>query len=497
MNYQSTRDSKVSISSAEAIAHGISSDGGLFVPESFPAVTMEWIGKLAALDYIGRAQAVLSLFLTDYTPQELSACVTGAYKGSFEKDDPAPLRPLSDTVSMLELWHGPTCAFKDMALQLLPHLLTRAAAKTGGASTTVILVATSGDTGKAALEGFQDVEGTKILVFYPLDGVSDMQKRQMTTQEGNNVAVCAVEGNFDDAQTGVKRIFTDPAMAARLAAGDMSFSSANSINWGRLAPQIVYYISAYVDLVKSGRISLGDPIHVVVPTGNFGNILAGYFAKRMGLPISRFVCASNANQVLTDFIRTGVYDRNRAFHTTLSPSMDILISSNLERLLYDLSGRDDQMVCGWMEQLRLSGRYDVGSEMKQKIQDIFYGATVNDDETKRVIRRVFEQYHYLCDTHTAVALGAYEQYRAQTGDNTPAVVVSTASPYKFAPSVLSALERVEQGQDDFALLRRLSEISGTAIPRPLSALEGKAVRFDGCCAPDGMERVVLETLGLA
>ena len=471
MNYQSTRDSKVSISSAEAIARGISADGGLFVPESFPAITMEWVKELTALDYIGRAKAVLSLFLTDYTPEELSACVTGAYRDSFENNEPAPLKKLTDRVSMLELWHGPTCAFKDMALQLLPHLLTRAARKTGGASTTVILVATSGDTGKAALEGFQDVEGTKILVFYPQDGVSDMQKRQMTTQEGDNVAVCAVEGNFDDAQTGVKRIFTDPATAARLADGDMAFSSANSINWGRLVPQIVYYISAYADLVKSGQASLGDSINVVVPTGNFGNILAGYYAKRMGLPIGRFVCASNANRVLTDFIRTGVYDRNRDFHTTMSPSMDILISSNLERLLYDLSGQDDRMVIGWMEQLKENGRYEVSDEIKRKIQDLFYGATVDDEGTQRAIRDAFERHHYLCDTHTAVALGAYAQYRSQTGDDTPAIVVSTASPYKFAPSVLSALEPVSAGEDDFALLRRLSTISDTSIPRPLSALE--------------------------
>lgn len=497
MNYQSTRNKSVSISSAEAIARGISADGGLFVPEQFPQVTKQWLEGLVELDYIGRAKAVLSLFLTDYSQEELDACVKGAYQGTFENNDPAPLVTLSDSVSVLELWHGPTCAFKDMALQLLPHLLTRAARKTDSASTIVILVATSGDTGKAALEGFKDVEGTKILVFYPRDGVSDMQKLQMTTQEGENVSVCSVQGNFDDAQTGVKRIFTDPAMAKRLADGDMAFSSANSINWGRLVPQVVYYISSYVDLVQQGRIALGDAINVVVPTGNFGNILAGYYAKQMGLPIARFICASNANQVLTDFIRTGVYDRNRQFHTTMSPSMDILISSNLERLLFDLTGRNDQTIKEWMNQLKTTGRYEVSNEVKAKIQSLFYGATVDDEGTKSVIRNTFRQQGYLCDTHTAVALGAYEQYRKETGDATPTIIVSTASPYKFAPSVLSALEPVEDGMDDFALVRRLSELTTTKVPAPLSALQGKQPHFDQSCAPDTMEQVVLDMLHLS
>lgn len=497
MNYQSTRNKGVSISSAEAIARGISADGGLFVPEQFPQITMAQLEEWGKLDYIGRAKAVLSLFLSDYSQQELDDCVKGAYQGTFENNTPAPLASLSEGVSVLELWHGPTCAFKDMALQLLPHLLTRAARKTSSAAITVILVATSGDTGKAALEGFKDVEDTQILVFYPRDGVSDMQKLQMTTQEGGNVAVCAVEGNFDDAQTGVKRIFTDTAMAQRLAAGDMAFSSANSINWGRLVPQIVYYISAYVDLARQGTIRLGEAVNVVVPTGNFGNILAGYYAKQMGLPVRRFVCASNANRVLTDFIRTGAYDRNREFHTTLSPSMDILISSNLERLLFDLTGRDDRQISQWMEELKTTGRYEVGDEIRAKIQGLFYGATVDDEGTKAVIERTFRQQGYLCDTHTAVALGAYEQYRQETGDATPCIVVSTASPYKFASSVLAALEPVEDGADDFALVRRLSEVTGTRIPAPLSALQGKEVRFEESCAPDAMETIVLEKLDLA
>ena len=318
----------------------------------------------------------------------------------------------------------------------------------------------------------------------------------MTTQEGSNVAVCAVEGNFDDAQNGVKKIFTDSAVAAKLAAADMAFSSANSINWGRLVPQIVYYISAYADLVKDGRISLGDPINVVVPTGNFGNILAGYYAKQMGLPIQKFICASNANKVLTDFIRTGVYDRNREFHTTLSPSMDILISTISSVCSFNITGRDGALVARWMEQLKTTGRYEVNDEVREKIQSLFYGATVDDAGTREVIRQTYENQGYLCDTHTAVALGAYEGYRKETNDSLPAIVVSTASPYKFAPSVLSALEQLPGGEDDFALVQRLSDRTQTAVPAPLSALRGKQPRFHQSCAPADMEKVVLDALGI-
>ena len=356
MLYTSTRDKNVHVSSSQAIAQGISKDGGLFVPESIPQIDKDFIDSLVGLDYISRAKKVLSLYLTDFTAEEIDMCVSGAYaKGKFSSDKVSPVKKIADGGNVLELWRGPTCAFKDMALQLLPYLLTVAAKKTVADKTIVILVATSGDTGKAALEGFKDVPGTKIMVFYPNDGVSPMQKLQMTTQEGGNVSVCAINGNFDDAQSGVKAIFTDSKVAEKLENNGMMFSSANSINWGRLVPQIVYYISAYADLIENGTIKNGDEINVVVPTGNFGNILAAYYAKRMGVPVKKLICASNANNVLTDFLKTGTYDKNRQFYTTTSPSMDILISSNLERLLFHLSDENDGKIREWMGALSAVG----------------------------------------------------------------------------------------------------------------------------------------------
>jgi len=410
MEYTSTRNNKVRVTSAQAIAQGISPDGGLFVPCKIPSISLSDIAALSELDYRGRAAKVLGLYLTDFTVDELAEMVGKAYGEKFDTSNPAPLHKLNSLEYVQELWHGPTCAFKDMALQLLPYLLTSSAAKTSPDKTIVILVATSGDTGKAALEGFRDVDGTKIMVFYPVDGVSNMQKLQMMTQEGENVAVCAIEGNFDDAQTGVKKIFTDSVVKERLASAGMYFSSANSINWGRLVPQIVYYVSAYCDLLNDGAVKLGDGIDIVVPTGNFGNILAAYYAKKMGVPIGKLVCASNANNVLTDFISTGTYDRNREFFATASPSMDILISSNLERLLYHVSGEDSEKIAGYMKALSDDGRYTVDSQIKATVSELFSGVYCDDKTTAKIISETFEKYGYLVDTHTAVALNAYTVY---------------------------------------------------------------------------------------
>ena len=393
MFYKSTRNSEVKVSSAQAIAQGISEDGGLFVPSEIPAITLDDIKALGEKSYAERAFFVFSKYLTDFTEAEIRYCVEGAYNTkNFDTDNIAELAHLFDGTYMLELWHGPTCAFKDMALQILPYLLTTSIKKLGVDKKVVILVATSGDTGKAALEGFKDVEGTEILVFYPEDGVSAMQKKQMTTQEGGNVGVCAIKGNFDDAQTGVKTIFTSKETADKLAENGMMFSSANSINWGRLAPQIIYYVSTYAQLVADGEIELGDKINIVVPTGNFGNILAGYYAKHMGVPVNKLICASNANNVLTDFIKTGIYDRNRPFHTTISPSMDILISSNLERLLYHLSGSDDAQIREWFGSLSKTGRYEVTDEVKKAIADEFYAGCCDDEQTKACIKEIYDEY---------------------------------------------------------------------------------------------------------
>ncbi len=497
MMYHSTRNGKVAVTAAQAIAAGISEEGGLFVPEALPKLSAAELETLVPLSYVERATAVLSRFLGDFTVEEVRECATAAYTPEkFGSDHPAPLYALKDGVYIQELWHGPTCAFKDMALQILPHLMRVSAAKTADGKEIVILVATSGDTGKAALEGFRDAPHTRILVFYPEDGVSPMQKLQMTTQEGDNVGVCAIRGNFDDAQSGVKAIFTDPAVRARLAAQGMQFSSANSINWGRLVPQIVYYISAYCDLLKNGAVAMGDPINVTVPTGNFGNILAAYYAKEMGVPIARLICASNCNNVLTDFLQTGTYDRNRDFHTTISPSMDILISSNLERLLYHLSGENDAVVAEWMAQLSATGCYTVTDSIRESIQGLFAAGWCDDEQTKEVIRSVFETHGYLCDTHTAVAVGVYEQYRAQTGDTTPVVIASTANPYKFSASVLQALDDKVGDVDEFARVDLLNEKTGCPVPAPLASLKDKTPRFTDCCSRETMEQAVYDLLGV-
>ena len=475
MNYVSTRNNDVKVSSAYAIAHGISVEGGLYVPEGIPTLSKNDFLKLAELDYKSKAEFILKKYLTDFTDEEIKNCVNGAYTGSFDDEKPAAIAQLGEKINILELWHGPTCAFKDLALQLLPYLLTTSTKKVTDGKKTVILVATSGDTGKAALEGFKDVENTEIIVFYPSEGVSPMQKLQMDSQKGNNVHVCAIRGNFDDAQSGVKKIFTDNAIKETLAKNGMEFSSANSINWGRLVPQIIYYVSAYCDMLNKGD-DLSNGFNVVVPTGNFGNILAAYYAKEMGVPVNKLICASNANRVLTDFINTGVYDRNREFYTTMSPSMDILISSNLERMLYILSDGDDKYIANIQSQLATDGKFTVNSTVLSKLQNLFYGACCDDEGTLKTIKNTFDEYGYLCDTHTAVAVNAYEQYLASTGDNRPVVIASTASPYKFAKSVLSALTN-DIPNSEFDTVDALSELSHTAVPAPLAELKNATVRF--------------------
>lgn len=490
MRYISTRDNNMKVTSARAIAQGLSVDGGLFVPETLPRLPEGAIDELCSMNYRQRAVYVMKLFLEDYSVAELTDFVTRAYSPrGFDTPRVAPVKKLDANTHFLELWHGPTCAFKDMALQMLPHLLTAAMRKNGEDKKVCVLVATSGDTGKAALEGFADVENTRICVFYPRDGVSDIQKLQMTSQSGSNVLVCAVNGNFDDAQAAVKDIFSDPDMREELSQNGWMLSSANSINWGRLLPQIVYYISAYCDLVNAREINAGDPVDFCVPTGNFGDILAGYYAKNMGLPVKTLICASNKNDVLTDFIKTGTYDRRREFYTTISPSMDILVSSNLERLLYDLSGGNDAETAGYMAQLREKGVYTVSDAIKSAMDGLFAAGSCDDAETKSVIARAFKEHDYLMDTHTAVAYGVLEKYRAQTGDKTCAVVVSTASPYKFCTAVLEAIGEVP-GSAGPELIGQLESASGVPAPMPLKALSGKSPRFTDSYDKAGLPDVV-------
>ncbi len=470
MNFISTRGNSPAVSASAAILRGLAPDGGLYVPETIPACDMR---SLLGLSYKETAEKVLRLYLSDFTDEEISFCANNAYTSAkFEEDWAAPLADLSDGRFVLELWHGPTCAFKDMALQMLPHLLSVSLKKQKEDRTAVILVATSGDTGKAALEGFCDAESTKILVFYPSDGVSDMQKLQMITQKGGNVASCGIVGNFDDAQSGVKTIFADEQMRALLNSAGIFLSSANSINFGRLLPQIVYYIHGYLKLVSAGHIQMGDKIDVCVPTGNFGNILAAYMASRMGLPIEKFVCASNANDVLTEFINTGIYNKNREFHATISPSMDILISSNLERMLWYLYDGNCQAVADLMEELKDFGTYAISEKAFAKLSKLFIGDSIDEEGTCAVIKDTWEKDGYVCDTHTAVALGAC---RKADGKN-PMLVASTASPFKFASSVLRALGETPDA-DEFVNLERLEKGYGVACPASLGNLKSMEVRF--------------------
>ena len=498
MLYTSTRDNSIRVSAAQAIARGISEEGGLFVPCEFPKFSLDKIASMVEMNYINRAKTVLKEYLTDFSEEELDYCVNGAYAAEkFSSEKIAPTVNVNGNENILELWHGPTCAFKDMALQLLPYLMTVSAKKTADGKTIVILVATSGDTGKAALEGFKNVENTKILVFYPVDGVSPMQKLQMTTQEGNNVAVCAINGNFDDAQSAVKSIFTNNDIKAELAKKNMMFSSANSINWGRLVPQIVYYFSAYCDLIEQKRISCGDEINVVVPTGNFGNILAAYYAKRMGLPIKKLVCASNSNNVLTDFINSGEYNKNREFFTTTSPSMDILISSNLERLLYHVSGDDASLVNDLMASLSNEGKYKVSDELKNSISALFSGGFADEKGVFETINEQFKNFGYLCDTHTAVAVKVYEDFVKDNGEDIQTVIDSTASPYKFSKSVITALS-ADMGDisDEFKTVDELNSLTGAPVPEPLKALKDKEVRFKEVCSKENMSEMVFKLLNI-
>lgn len=489
MNYVSTRGAdKEGVSSAYAIKTGLASDGGLFMPKTIPVLSKSELSELMGDTYPVRAAKILSKFLTDYTYEELLEDAEGAYSEEKFGKSAAPVTMLDENTYMLELWHGPTCAFKDMALQIMPRLFTRALKKCGEEKTALILVATSGDTGKAALEGYCNIPGTKIKVFYPVSGVSRVQKLQMQTQEGDNVSISGIVGNFDDAQNGVKKIFGDKNIAKTLADAGVFLSSANSINWGRLVPQIVYYISAYCDMVNSGAIKAGEKIDVSVPTGNFGNIFACYIAKLMGLPIEKLVCASNMNNVLTDFLKTGVYDRNRSFHTTISPSMDILISSNLERLLFVTLGAEK--TAEYMKKLAVDGRYELSSDELKLINKHFVGYYTDEAETKSTVCYVYKNKNCLIDTHTAVAVHAAECYACDSKAERKILAVSTASPYKFAKDVFFSVSGTEP-QNELSALNELSELSGVEIPTPLRSLENKEIRHSQTINKDEMENATL------
>ena len=486
MLYVSTRGKTDLFSAAHAITRGLAADGGLFVPQNIPAMRMVDIKAMERKPYTERAVDVLLQYLTDFSEDELRECVNAAYAPEKFGDNPVPLVQVNDNTGVLELWHGPTSAFKDMALQLLPHLLTRSMQKTGETNKVVILVATSGDTGKAALEGFADVPGTQIIVFYPSEGVSDIQKQQMITQAGKNVKVFGIEGNFDDAQRGVKEIFGNTALSDELEKKGYTFSSANSINWGRLVPQIVYYFAAYAQLLKAVKVHFGDKVDFCVPTGNFGDILAGYYAKQMGLPVGRLICASNENNVLTDFLTTGTYTAKREFFKTTSPSMDILVSSNLERLLYHVTGSDAE-VAGLMKSLSETGSYTVRPETLAAIQESFGCGWSSEEEVAGEIRARYEQDGYLCDTHTAVAFHVAGRHKRE---GVPMVVLSTASPDKFPRSVLEALGHTAP-QNDFEAMQELEAATGRTAPASLAALRQKAERFNTVIDPEQIAQVAL------
>ena len=493
MKYTSTRDNSVHISASEAILQGLANEGGLFVPETIPVLDVT-LAQMTQMDYREVAYEVMKGFLDDFTDEELKGCINAAYDEKFDTPEIAPLTKVDDAY-ILELWHGKTIAFKDMALSILPHLLTTSAKKNNVKDEIVILTATSGDTGKAALAGFADVPGTSIIVFYPKDGVSSIQERQMLTQEGDNTHVIGIRGNFDDAQTGVKNIFNDKELKQRMLDKGFRFSSANSINIGRLVPQIVYYFYAYTRLLKDGIITDGEKINFDVPTGNFGNILAAYYAKQMGLPVNRLICASNENKVLFDFFETGRYDRNREFILTSSPSMDILISSNLERLIYEVTGKSAEKTLDLMTKLKEGGVYEITPEEKEKLS-AFCGGFATQEEDKDTIKRVFDETGYVLDTHTGVAYHVYEKYRESTGDETVTVIDSTASPYKFARSVMEAIGEKTEGVDDFELIDGLNKVSGMTVPKAVEELRGAAVRHNTVCGADEMKRQVEVILGI-
>lgn len=490
MKYKSTRGSIYTKTAPEAIIAGLAEDKGLYVPDSFPQLHFK-IEDMQGKTYKEIAFQVMKAFFPDYTDAEMKHCVDGAYDGKFEAEDVVPLVDAADT-HFLELYHGRTAAFKDMALSILPYLLTTAIKKEKEDHKICILTATSGDTGKAALEGFADVEGTEIIVFYPNEGVSEVQERQMVSQEGANTHVFAINGNFDNAQSGVKAIFNDDKIAEELTAKGVKLSSANSINIGRLVPQVAYYVYAYIKLVERGAIKNGEPMNVVVPTGNFGNILAAYYAYKMGIPVNRFICASNENKVLTDFINTGIYDIRREFHLTNSPSMDILISSNLERLLYHLSGDDGEQIKALMEDLDGKKVYEVSDKIKEGLK-VFYGGFATVEETNETIGKIYKEAGYLMDTHTAVAYKVYEDYKNATGDKIPAVIASTASPYKFADSVAKAIGLAEC-KDGFEYVRKVNEATGVPVPLGLKDLDKKPVLHTGVLDIDQMAQAVKDCL---
>ncbi|MDE7016710.1 MAG: threonine synthase [Lachnospiraceae bacterium] len=492
--YSSTREDLRKVQASEAILKGLSEDGGLFVPDHIPALEKS-LRELSEMNYQEVAYEVMKLFLTDFTEDELKSCIEKAYDTKFDTEEIAPLVE-ADGTYYLELFHGATIAFKDMALSILPHLMITSAKKNHVEDTIVILTATSGDTGKAALAGFADVEGTKIIVFYPKNGVSPIQEKQMVTQKGKNTFVVGIHGNFDDAQTGVKQLFSDKELAREMAENGLRFSSANSINIGRLVPQIVYYVYAYAKLLKEGRIADGEKMNVVVPTGNFGNILAAFYAKDMGIPIEKLICASNENKVLYDFFRTGDYNRNREFVLTSSPSMDILISSNLERLIYRIAGNDANKNAAFMEALTSAGSYRITEEMKEQLSD-FYGNYASEQETADRIKALYEKTGYVIDTHTAVASAVYEKYKSETKDGTVTVLASTASPFKFTRSVMDAIDPKYDSMSDFELVDELSKIANVKVPNAIEEIRTAPVIHDTVCDKSEMKETVKNILSIS
>ena len=492
--YSSTRNDQVKMTASQAILKGLADDGGLFVPERIPALSVS-LDELAKMSYQETAYVVMKEFFTDFTEEELKDCINKAYDSKFDTEEIAPLVE-AEGAYYLELFHGSTIAFKDMALSILPHLLITSARKNHVKNDIVILTATSGDTGKAALAGFADVEGTKIIVFYPKNGVSPIQEKQMVTQKGDNTFVVGIKGNFDQAQTGVKQMFNDKELAAQMDAAGYQFSSANSINIGRLVPQVVYYVYAYAKLYANGVIAKDELVNVVVPTGNFGNILAAFYAKNMGLPIGKLICASNENKVLYDFFSTGTYDKNRDFILTSSPSMDILISSNLERLIYRIAGNDAKKNAELMASLSGNGKYEITAEMKAQLAD-FYGNYTSEQETATVIKKLYEDTGYIIDTHTAVASGVYDKYKKETGDTeTKAIIASTASPFKFARSVMNAIDAKYDKMSDFELVDELSKLGNVAVPQAIEDIRSAAVLHDTVCEVEEMPEVVKKFLGV-
>ena len=491
--YKSTRDAEKTVTASQAILKGLADDGGLFVPVSIPKLPVS-LGELKEMSYQEIAYTVMKEFLTDFTEEELKNCIAKAYDSKFDTEEIAPLAKVEDAY-YLELFHGATIAFKDMALSILPHLLTTSAKKNQVKNEIVILTATSGDTGKAALAGFADVEGTKIIVFYPKNGVSRVQELQMVTQKGDNTSVVAIHGNFDNAQSGVKAMFENKELEKELNEAGYQFSSANSINIGRLVPQVVYYVYAYAKLLQNEEIAEDEEINVVVPTGNFGNILAAYYAKNMGIPIAKLICASNENKVLYDFFQTGTYDRNREFVLTTSPSMDILISSNLERLIYKISGEDARKDTDLMTELKTKGSYAITGEMKANLAD-FAAGYATEEQVAKTIHDIYEDTGYVMDTHTAVAATVYKAYKEDSKDDRKTVIASTASPYKFAGSVMSAIDPKYKGQDDFKLIEELQKVSGTELPNAIKEIMNAEIRHNTECDVDQMEQTVKNILGV-